>query len=108
MAGRMDGTAGGHGAGGRPVGKGWRVLVWVGAGVLLALPWVAMQVTDEVAWDAADFAIFGVMLAGACVAWEAAMRVTGRRAYRVLAGLVILTAFLLVWAQLAVGLFGPG
>ena len=106
MAGRMGGAAGS--AGGRPVGKGWRIAVWGGAAALLALPWAAMQVTGEVAWDAADFATFGLMLAGACVAWEVAMRVTGRRAYRMLAGLVILTAFLLAWLHLAVGLFGPG
>ncbi len=30
---------------------------------MLLLPLFAMQITDEVKWDAADFAIFGAMLA---------------------------------------------
>jgi hypothetical protein len=94
MVGRVDGR--------------WRLAVWGGAAALLALPSVAMRLTDEVAWDAADFASFAAMLAVACVAWEIAMRLIGRPAWRLVAVAAIAAAFLLVWAQLAVGLFGPG
>ena len=39
-----------------------RALIWGGAACLLALPWVAMQFTSEVNWDATDFLVIGVML----------------------------------------------
>ncbi len=96
----------GHAINDRP-GRGtrWRIVLWCGSALLLLLPWLAMQVTDEVRWDAADFAIFALMLACACGAFEVAVRVTGRSAYRIAIGLAILATFLLVWADLAVGIF---
>lgn len=83
----------------------WRIAMWGAAAVLLLLPFVAMQFTPEVAWDGADFAIFGVMLAAACGAFELAVRRIDRVAYRVLAGLALAGGFVLLWAQLAVGVF---
>ena len=41
----------------------WRTAVWGTAAFLLLLPLVAMQFTNEVNWDATDFAVFGTMLA---------------------------------------------
>ena len=41
----------------------WRIAAWAGAGSLLLLPAIAMQVTDEVVWGPADFVLFGAMLA---------------------------------------------
>lgn len=82
--------------------------LWSGAALLLLLPAVAMRFTREVAWDAAAFAVFGVMLALACGAFEVARRVMRGRAVRVAAGLAIAAAFLLVWAELAVGIVGAG
>ena len=79
--------------------------MWGAAAALLLLPYVAMRVTPEVAWDRADFAIFGVMLVAACSAFELAVRLTERPAYRVLAGLALASGFVLLWAQLAVGVF---
>ena len=87
-------------------GRGrWRLAMWGGAALLLLIPAVAMQFTDEVAWGPADFLIFGAMLVAACGAYEAAVRMTRRAAYRAAAGLAIAAAFLLLWAQLAVGVF---
>ena len=88
------------------IGRGrWRIAMWGGAALLLLLPLVAMQFTDEVAWSPADFLIFGAMLVAACGAYELAVRMTSRTAYRAAAGLTIAAAFLLLWAQLAVGVF---
>ncbi|WP_377156381.1 hypothetical protein ACFJIX_29315 [Roseateles sp. UC29_93] len=83
----------------------WRIALWGGALLLLVLPWAAMQVTAEVRWDLADFLVFGAMLAVACGAFEAAVRLTADRRRRWWAGAAILVAFLLVWAELAVGIF---
>lgn len=93
-----------HGGGRR--GSGWRMARWGTAALVLLLPLVAMQFTDEVAWDLTDFVVFGAMLAGACGTYELAARVTGNGAYRAAAGVALATAFLLVWINLAVGIIG--
>jgi hypothetical protein len=73
---------------------------------LLLLPLFASQVTDEVDWDGADFAIFGAMLAGAGGTYELAARMTGNSAYRAAVGIAVVAAFILVWMNLAVGVIG--
>jgi len=77
------------------------------AALLLFLPFAAMQFTEEVAWDLADFIIFGAMLVTAVGAYELVERMTGSFARRAAAGVAIAAAFFLVWLNLAVGLF-PG
>lgn len=83
----------------------WRAAMWGAAAVLLVLPWVAMQFTAEMRWDLGDFVIFGAMLVIACGAFEGVVRLTPDRRSRWLAGTVIAVVFLLVWAELAVGIF---
>ncbi|MCL6712406.1 hypothetical protein M8R20_36055 [Pseudomonas sp. R2.Fl] len=85
---------------------GWRLLMWGGAACLLSLPLIAMQFTDEVNWTPSDFVVFGGMLAVACGACDVAMRKGGNWRYRAGALLAVGTAFLLVWANLAVGFVG--
>ena len=86
--------------------RGRRLLLAVIASSLLLLPWVAMQLTEEVVWGAGDFVVFGVMLAAVAVAFEiaASRRRDGRG--RAAFGVAILTAFLLVWVNLGVGIVG--
>lgn len=83
-----------------------RIIGWTGAAVLLALPFVAMQFTREVQWTASDFAIFGAMLAAAGLGWEFVARKADRAAYQLGAAIAVVTGFLLVWVDLAVGLVG--
>jgi hypothetical protein len=87
-------------------GNPFRVLIWGGAALLLALPLVAMPFTREVAWDLADFVIFGAMLLAACGTYELAARATGSSAYRAAVGVAVAAAFVLVWMNLAVGIIG--
>lgn len=79
-------------------------LVWVGAGLLLLSPAVAMIFTDEVAWGLEDFAALALLLLAAGLSYEAVARLTARRGYRLAAGAIIGIVLLLVWAQLAVGI----
>ncbi|HEU5065576.1 MAG TPA: hypothetical protein VFT86_06770 [Gaiellaceae bacterium] len=51
----------------------------LGVGVILAIPLVAMQLTDEVVWSLADFVLAGVLLATIGVALELAVRQAGNR-----------------------------
>jgi len=97
-------VGGGIGSGG--CGSRWRLAGWGAAAALLLVPRVAMQFTDEVDWSAADFAVFGAMLAGAGGAFELAVRMTRSTAYRAAVGVALAAAFLLVWANGAVGIIG--
>ena len=85
---------------------GARLALWGGAAALAAMPWVAMQITDEVAWDRVDFIVFGAMLAVAAAACELALRATHDWLARLGFGIAIGTGFLTVWANLAVGMIG--
>lgn len=84
----------------------WRIAVWGGAALLLLLPLVAMQFTTEVAWTGFDFLLFGVMLAVLGGGIELAVRMSRHYAYRAAAGIALVTGFLLVWMNLAVGIIG--
>ena len=80
--------------------------MWGTAAFLLLLPWVAMQFTQEVTWTLADFVVIGVMLLAACGTYEFAVWMSGNKAYRAGFGIAVVTAFLLVWINLAVGIIG--
>ena len=84
----------------------WRITAWAAVALILLLPLVAMQFTDEVVWDVADFAVFGALLVGVGVTFELAARKTGNTAYKTGVGLALLAAFLLVWVNGAVGIIG--
>ena len=73
---------------------------------VLSLPLLAMQFTDEVAWDLADFAVAGVLLFGAGLTYELTTRKGGTIAYRAAVGVAVAAALFLVWMNLAVGLIG--
>ncbi len=83
-----------------------RPLVWGGAAGLL-LPAVAMYLgAPGVHWTGSDFAVMGLMLAAACGLYELATRRSANTAYRAGFALAVATAFMTVWANLAVGMFG--
>lgn len=86
-------------------GNGWRGALWGGAAGLLLIPAIAMQFTSEVAWGPGDFLTMAAMLLVACGAFEVAVRMTRSTLSRSLAGIAILGIFLMVWAELAVGIF---
>jgi hypothetical protein len=77
--------------------------LWIAAGLLLALPAVAMQFTSEVDWSAEDFAVFAVMLAGLCGGIEAALNWLTAPRWRIGAVMLGVLLFLTVWVHLAVG-----
>ena len=80
-------------------------IVLAAASILLA-PLVAMQITDEVVWGPADFALAGALLVATGLSYEVAARRAGDIAYRVAVGVALAAALLLVWAGLAVGIVG--
>jgi hypothetical protein len=75
-------------------------------GLLLLVPLVAMQFSDEVVWGPFDFLIAGALLFGTGVSFELLRRKTRSMAYRLAAGIGLAASLLMVWANLAVGIIG--
>jgi len=92
--------------GGGRRGSRWRIAAWGTAALMLLLPLFAMQVTDEVDWDVADFAFAGVLIVAVGVAYELTVRMTGNTAYRAAVTVALAAAFILSWMNLAVGIIG--
>jgi hypothetical protein len=81
-------------------------VLWSTAALVLLLPLVAMQFTNEVAWGLADFAVAAVLLFGAVLLYELTAKKTAGIWYRAAAGVAVGTSLLLVWMNLAVGIIG--
>ncbi len=74
--------------------------------LLLLIPLVAMQFTQEVNWTPSDFVVMGGLLFGAGASYVLLVRMGSNGTYRVAVGVAVLAGLLLVWANLAVGLVG--
>ena len=73
---------------------------------ILLLPWLAMQFTDEVVWSVTDFAVAGVLLFGAGLAYELVAKKGRNLAYQAAVGVAVAAALVLVWLSLGVGIIG--
>ena len=65
-----------------------------------------MQLKEEVNWSFFDFVIMGIMLFITGLAFEIIIKKTKYQKYRPVFMTIILMIFLLIWAELGVGLFG--
>jgi hypothetical protein len=80
--------------------------ILIAASVLLLVPFVSMQFTDEVKWSSFDFLIMGVLLFGVGIICELVLRKIKDSRYRFALCAIVLILFFLIWAELAVGIFG--
>ena len=83
-----------------------RIAGWTLAAVLLALPGVAMQFSDEVNWTAGDFVFAAIMFGTIGGLLELAARASVSLAFRVGSAVAVATGFLTIWISLAVGIVG--
>ena len=85
-------------------------IVWVAlvTALILCIPLVAMQFTDDVKWDVADFVIMGILIFGTGFSYVLLTRLSPNIIHRAAFALAIGSTFLLVWVNLAVGLIGSG
>ncbi len=74
--------------------------------LLLLVPLIAMQFTNEVNWDVFDFLVMGILLYGTGLSCELVLRKVKSTTNRVIICFAILLALFLIWAELAVGIFG--
>ena len=82
------------------------ILILVAPSILLLIPLLAMQFTDEVKWTLFDFIVAGVLLFGSGLMIELVIRRVSNIQYRIVILIILLFALILVWAELAVGIFG--
>ena len=75
-------------------------------GILLLIPLIAMQLTNEVNWSFFDFIIMGALLTITGILIGIVHTKIKYYKYRKVIILFIVMMFLLIWAELGVGLFG--
>lgn len=74
--------------------------------ILLLIPLLAMQFTDEVHWTVFDFIIAGVLLFTTGLVIQFVLKKVKNTKHRILICGIILILLFLLWAELAVGIFG--
>lgn len=74
--------------------------------LLLLIPLIAMQFTDEVSWSLFDFVVMGILLLGTGLMCELVMRKVKKTGHRIALSGALLVVLFLIWADLAVGIFG--
>ena len=83
-----------------------RIKILQMVGLLLIIPLIAMQLTDEVEWSLFDFIIMGTLLLITGLMGEIIFKKVKKYKHRVILYVVVAITFLLIWAELAVGIFG--
>ena len=82
-----------------------RIVIVLALQLLLLVPFVAMQYTNGVNWSVFDFLIASVLLGGLGVVVVLILSKAKSKATRIAFLICLILAFLLVWAELAVGIF---
>jgi hypothetical protein len=82
------------------------IAIVLSVGLILLIPLVAMQFTNEVNWTFFDFVAAAVLLLGTGLTIELAIRTIKNKNYQIALIVAILFLLFLVWAELAVGIFG--
>ena len=72
----------------------------------LLVPLIVMQFTNEVSWTLFDFIVAAFLLFIAAMAVGLIIRKVKDKTYRIIFSAVVLALFLLIWAEIAVGIFG--
>ncbi|NCO62759.1 MAG: hypothetical protein GW839_01770 [Flavobacteriales bacterium] len=83
---------------------------WIGilgsATLILLVPLIAMQFTNEVKWELSDFIIAGILLFGTGLMLEMFMRKIKNKKNRIALIVILVALLILTWIELAVGIFG--
>jgi hypothetical protein len=83
-----------------------RVFVWiaVATALVLLIPLIAMQFTNDVSWGPIDFVLMGFLLFGTASLFVLVSTKVPRKYWGVV-GILFAAVLLYVWAELAVGIF---
>lgn len=84
-------------------------IVAAATAILLMIPFVAMQFSEEVDWGIGDFIIMGALIFGSGLSYVLISRMSNSVAYRAAVAIAVVAGLLLCWINLAVGIIGePG
>lgn len=70
------------------------------------IPLLAMQFTEDVNWSIFDFVIMGFLLLFFSLGIDVTMKKVKNENIKILYVVLTILIFLLIWAELAVGIFG--
>lgn len=73
--------------------------------LLLFIPLIAMRYTKEVNWGIFDFLIMSILLLTVGFSYELVLRKVKTLKNRIILFSIVLLLFLLIWAELAIGVF---
>ena len=68
--------------------------------LILSLPLIAMQFTNEVNWNVNDFALGGVLLSFFGYAYEVLTKTSNNKIKNIVIGLIVFSVFIFVWVSL--------
>jgi hypothetical protein len=74
--------------------------------LILLVPLLAMQFTNEVNWSPADFIAAGLLILSIGLAYEFAIKKNSNKTYKIAIGFALAATLLLIWSNLAVGIIG--
>ena len=74
--------------------------------LLLLVPLIGMRITEEINWSLFDFIIMGVLILSLSIGINFTLSKTKNLKNRIIYIGILGLLFLLVWAELAVGIFG--
>jgi len=74
--------------------------------LLLVIPLIGMCITEEINWSPFDFIIMGVLILSVSIGINFTLNKTKNLKNRIIYIGILGLLFLLIWAELAVGIFG--
>lgn len=74
--------------------------------VILIIPFIAMQLTDDVNWTLFDFLVAALLLLSTGLTLDYIIRKVKKSKCRIALSVSLLAMLILIWAELAVGILG--
>ena len=81
------------------------IIILLAVAILLLIPFIAMQFSNEVNWTLLDFITAAGLLLGTGLLCEFVLRKVKKTGYRIALCAALLLLLLLTWIELAVGIF---
>ena len=82
------------------------LLILAAVPALLLIPLIGMQFSTGIDWNLLDFAVMGTLLAATGLMVELVLRKISGKEKRLATLAIVAIVFVLIWAELAVGIFG--
>lgn len=81
------------------------ISIMVIVAIILSIPLIGMQISDQVKWSTFDFIVAGILLLSVGFGIEVIIRNIKKSPKRILSIIMLIILFLIIWAELAVGIF---